>query len=104
MADRWLAHGAFTHAKHATMSCVHCHAANESQVASDIIMPPQVSCIACHRANGTAPSNCLACHTFHSPQSVVNAVKAKWTLPQMDGVTSTGQMGRFLISEQHLKE
>jgi len=107
MAERWLAHGAFTHAKHVTMSCVQCHAAAESRQASDIMMPAQASCIACHRTGGTAPSNCLACHSFHSPQSVVKAVKAMWPLPQMQQTASCPAMGPlagFLISEQHPKE
>jgi hypothetical protein len=103
-ADRWLAHGAFTHAKHTFMSCVQCHAANESREASDIIMPPQVSCIACHRTNGTAPSNCLACHSFHSPQSVVKTVKALWDFPKSADCPVTGQMSGFLVSERKPNE
>jgi hypothetical protein len=104
MADRWLAHGAFTHAKHTSMSCVQCHAASESRLASDIIMPPQVSCISCHRANGMAPSNCLACHSFHSPQSVVKTVKALWNFPQSADCPATGQMSGFLVSERRPNE
>jgi hypothetical protein len=103
MADRWLAHGPFTHAKHTSMSCVACHAAEQSGEASDIIMPPKASCVSCHRAQGIAPSNCLACHGFHSPQSVVKSVKAQWNLPQMAGCPEFGEPGnlsRFLISEQ----
>jgi len=78
MADRWLSHGAFTHAPHAGLAvlkdCTYCHRADASNSATDVIMPSQASCIMCHSAQGTAPSNCLACHSFHSPQTVVNLV------------------------------
>jgi mono/diheme cytochrome c family protein len=105
MADRWLAHGAFTHAKHVFMSCEQCHNATDSRQASDIIMPSQASCISCHHTDGAAPSNCLACHTFHSPQTVVSAIKAKWPLPQTAAdCPAMGRMSSFLISEQRPKE
>jgi len=104
MADRWLAHGAFTHAKHVSISCVACHDAENSREATDIIMPAKESCVACHRTGGVAPSNCLACHSFHSPRSVVDAVKAKWNLPQMAGCPAMGELKSFLISERQSKE
>lgn len=99
--DRWLAHGAFTHAKHTFMSCVACHDADKSRNATDILMPPKESCTSCHRTQGIAPSNCLACHSFHSPQSVVKAVKVQWNLPQMAACPATGKLSSFLISKQH---
>jgi hypothetical protein len=109
MAERWLAHGAFTHASHTFMQCATCHKADESSLASDIIMPPQSSCITCHHSQGSAPSNCLACHTFHSPQTVVSAIKAKWGLPsQMTQASAScpivSPMSSFLVFEQKPKQ
>jgi hypothetical protein len=107
MAERWLAHGAFTHSKHTFMSCVACHDAEQSRVASDILMPAKASCVSCHRPQGIGPSNCLACHSFHSPQLVVKAVKAQWPLvaagscPEME---APGNLTKFLISEQPVKQ
>jgi hypothetical protein len=103
MADRWLAHGAFTHAKHVSMSCVACHDANNSRAVSDIIMPAKESCTACHRAQGIAPSNCLACHSFHSPQSVVKSIKAQWDFAPMAACPQMTPLSSFLISKQNPK-
>ena len=116
MVDRWLAHGAFTHAPHAFMDCAQCHKADNSVQVTDILMPPQSSCVSCHHAQGSAPSNCLACHTFHSPQSAVKAVKATFGLPPLAGcpatpsmpsvasVASAPPMSSFLISQAHRNE
>jgi hypothetical protein len=107
MADRWLAHGAFTHAKHTMMSCVQCHKAEDSREATDVIMPSQASCVTCHRTEGSAPSNCLACHSFHSPQSVVKDVKEqlqKMNLPPTAACPAMGQMSSFLVSDRHTSQ
>jgi hypothetical protein len=102
MADRWLAHGAFTHAKHVFMNCAACHQADQSQEVSDIIMPAQSSCVSCHRAGGSAPSNCLACHSFHAPQSAVKEVKATWGMPapQAAACPAITPMSSFLVSAE----
>jgi hypothetical protein len=108
MVERWLAHGAFTHAPHSFMKCEQCHKAENSSAVTDILVPPQATCVACHHTQGSAPSNCLACHSFHSPQTVVNAVKATWGLPQIAGCPATAPMSRFLgsflVSQAHGKE
>jgi hypothetical protein len=98
MADRWLAHGAFTHAKHVSMSCVACHAANNSREASDLIMPAKESCATCHRSQGVAPFRCLACHTFHSPQMVVKIIRQNWNLPQTADHPRMEPLASFLLS------
>jgi predicted CXXCH cytochrome family protein len=104
MAERWLAHGAFTHAKHVSMSCVSCHDANNSRQATDVIMPPKESCVSCHRTNGVAPSNCLACHGFHSPQSVTKTVKAQWNLSQLALAQGVAPLNNFLTPDQSVKQ
>jgi hypothetical protein len=112
MADRWLAHGAFTHAPHVGLAvltdCSYCHRADASNSATDIIMPTQASCVMCHNSQGTATSNCLACHSFHSPQTVVDLVKPMLqkagVLPLADCPAMGGGLSRFLVSNAHAKE
>jgi predicted CXXCH cytochrome family protein len=108
MAERWLAHGAFTHAPHAGLAvlkdCTYCHRADASNSATDIIMPAQASCILCHSSQGTAPSNCLACHSFHAPQTVVNQLKPmlqKAGVPPLAACPVSGGLSRFLVSDAH---
>jgi mono/diheme cytochrome c family protein len=99
-ADRWLSHGAFTHAKHVFMSCTQCHAAEQSGLVTDIMMPTQSSCTECHRAGGTAPSSCLACHSFHAPQSVHQQIEALLAHPaQKQAANPSPQLTRFLVSD-----
>jgi hypothetical protein len=118
MADRWLNHGRFTHSKHTGIACNDCHHASASTDTADILMPSKESCAQCHRASkgvttaletsgdstktpdqlavekqrrdGGVASECLVCHTFHSPSPVygmlkklpeANAVLAKETAP-----------------------
>jgi predicted CXXCH cytochrome family protein len=112
MAERWLAHGAFTHAPHvglaALKDCTYCHRADASNSATDIMMPSQASCIMCHSSQGTAPSNCLACHSFHSPQTVVDIVKPMLQKagapPLADCPAVGGGLSRFLVSDAHARD
>ncbi|CAA9267038.1 MAG: hypothetical protein AVDCRST_MAG42-3042 [uncultured Chthoniobacterales bacterium] len=67
--DRWLARGHFNHAKHATVDCRTCHAAESSSLTSDVLMPTKESCVSCHSPAGVAAnaSECMTCHTYHAP-------------------------------------
>jgi len=98
MATRWLAHGAFTHAKHTFMSCIACHDAADNRDATQIMMPAKVSCTACHRDQGSAPSSCLACHTFHAPQQVVKGIMG------INGMRDSGMLSAFLVSQPAAKQ
>ena len=90
MADRWLQHGRFTHAKHTSVACIDCHAARHSKDTTDILMPPMKSCAECHRTHtdaeakvasqksrqqAGASAECLSCHTFHSAPSVAASLE-----------------------------
>lgn len=60
----------FPHAPHVLpgSECVDCHAADEAEDASTVLMPPIEQCQDCHRgANqaSTAPSGCQSCHGYH---------------------------------------
>lgn len=110
MADRWLAHGAFTHAPHVGLAplkdCSYCHRAEASDSATDIIMPSQASCVKCHSSEGSAPSNCLACHSFHAPQTVANLVRPMLKqagAPPLANCPAAAPLSRFLISDAGAK-
>jgi predicted CXXCH cytochrome family protein len=108
MAERWLAHGAFTHAPHVGLAvlkdCTYCHRADASTSATDIIMPTQASCIMCHSSQGAAPSNCLACHSFHAPRTVADQLKPMLRLTgasPLAACPASGGLSRFLVSDAH---
>lgn len=64
----WYADAKFTHAKHRTMKCEDCHAAQKSQSASDILIPGIDNCRACHggaNARDKVATTCIACHNYH---------------------------------------
>jgi len=64
----WYADAKFTHAKHATAKCEDCHAARQSQQASDLLIPGIENCRACHAgayAKDKVPTTCIACHDYH---------------------------------------
>ncbi len=70
LADRWFGKGLFHHGHHATMECVDCHQAPESEVAGDVLLPGVETCQNCHggeQAADRVPSTCIACHEFHQP-------------------------------------
>ena len=85
--DRWLAHGHFNHAKHATIDCRTCHAADSSSLTSDVLMPTKESCVSCHSPKGTAAnaSECMTCHTYHAPdpRAAAPAAAAAGSFKQM---------------------
>ena len=65
MPERWLHHGAFNHARHATMKCVQCHSAERSSDTADVIIPNRQSCAQCHSSSGGVAHSCVTCHSFH---------------------------------------
>lgn len=65
--DRWMPHAEFNHAKHVQVGCAKCHAASESRLTSDIILPTQQSCTECHSPKGGMSSDCTECHGYHNP-------------------------------------
>ncbi|WP_439816822.1 FHA domain-containing protein [Zavarzinia sp. CC-PAN008] len=70
LQDSFLPKGVFDHAKHSTMTCVECHAADRSMSATDTLLPNVESCRTCHggeQATAEVPSTCVSCHFFHLP-------------------------------------
>lgn len=67
IATRWLPHASFDHRAHQMVECESCHAkAQESQQASDVLIPGIQTCRACHRPGpNAAEARCFECHTYH---------------------------------------
>lgn len=65
----WLPGSRFSHAQHKNAECTACHKAQDSKLASDILIPDIASCRTCHA--GEKPeqdkivSRCDSCHGFH---------------------------------------
>lgn len=66
---RYMAHGWFDHADHKKESCSTCHAANQSDAASDLLLPDIKTCRTCHLGEAAAKpkvaSSCAMCHSYH---------------------------------------
>lgn len=71
--DRWYSRSQFDHAKHATLACTSCHAAEQSTKTADILLPPQSNCLQCHSAKGGVVQTCTTCHTYHESVKTVAA-------------------------------
>jgi hypothetical protein len=80
LADDWYPFGRFDHRAHLTRSrserdgeatCVACHAAQDSSVSKDILIPGRDNCLACHGERGGRETKveltCRGCHDFHLP-------------------------------------
>jgi predicted CXXCH cytochrome family protein len=68
VADRWMPKGLFPHNRHRTSTCESCHAANDSEVSEDVLMPGIASCTVCHGGpdeRNKLASQCVDCHNFH---------------------------------------
>lgn len=68
VAGAWYQKSEFTHAKHETMECAACHAADKSKTSADVLIPDISNCRSCHAgeaATSKLASTCIACHGFH---------------------------------------
>ena len=70
LQTHYLSKGRFNHAKHTTVDCESCHAARQSGVSSDVMIPGIETCRNCHggeAASAKVRSTCITCHDFHQP-------------------------------------
>jgi Cytochrome c3/FHA domain len=68
ISGAWFAKAKFTHAKHSSVDCGNCHAAEKSKTSSDVLLPDINNCRACHGGESSAKrlqSTCITCHEFH---------------------------------------
>ena len=69
----WYPKSRFDHHSHLSLAwdestevCESCHAAPDSDSASDILIPGRDNCLACHAADqGDTAVGCVGCHAFH---------------------------------------
>jgi hypothetical protein len=75
---RYMNHGWFDHRAHATETCTSCHSAENSNLASDLLLPDLKSCRTCHAGEGAArakvPSSCAMCHDYHMDEGAPSMV------------------------------
>lgn len=65
--DRWMLMGKFNHELHQKgLSCVDCHQVMNSELTSDLNLPPVKSCVKCHSPEGGIDSRCTTCHSYHN--------------------------------------
>ncbi|HSG89982.1 MAG TPA: cytochrome c3 family protein [Pseudomonadales bacterium] len=70
LAKVWMPKGWFDHQAHVAEDCARCHGAENSTVATDVLMPGIESCRDCHgggEATNKLASDCVECHVFHLP-------------------------------------
>lgn len=68
LTDRWMPKGRFDHGHHRNMTCVDCHEAPDSELATDVLLPRIKTCQRCHggeAAENLVPTTCNSCHEFH---------------------------------------
>jgi predicted CXXCH cytochrome family protein len=92
----------FDHASHQTadMPCSSCHAAESSEVATDVLMPKIESCRDCHGGEPGAahtlnkvPGDCVSCHIFHEP------VHPLWASPAVERALRRGVSNPLTLAE-----
>lgn len=78
VAGVWYAKSHFTHAAHDTtvedMTCESCHAARESNTATDVLIPGIGNCRQCHggeSATQVVPTTCIQCHAYHEHSALI---------------------------------
>lgn len=68
LARHRLDHAQFEHSAHRTEKCESCHAARDSRLSTDVLMPELKRCRDCHGDPGSQAqiqSSCLKCHGYH---------------------------------------
>ncbi|MGI8944516.1 MAG: cytochrome c3 family protein [Qipengyuania sp.] len=67
----YFVNGRFDHAAHRQEECSTCHKADESNSATDVILPGIETCRTCHLGENArraeVPSGCAMCHSYHPP-------------------------------------
>ncbi|RBP47135.1 cytochrome c3 family protein [Arenicella xantha] len=71
LTEQWMTKSVFNHRSHRSSDCSLCHAAAESEQATDVLMPDMPVCDSCHTGvrshESKTPTSCIACHEFHRP-------------------------------------
>lgn len=65
LRSEWMPRAAFSHTPHLMVRCEACHAATESRLTSDVLMPSVTTCATCHTENTGTMAQCAECHRYH---------------------------------------
>lgn len=66
ITSQWMPKHEFNHYSHRTEECTLCHAAEQSEVSADVMMPGLESCRECHGSGSNQlATTCVGCHNFH---------------------------------------
>lgn len=79
VAAQWLPKARFSHRRHSTMDCAHCHDAATSTSSEDVLIKGIDSCRECHggaRARDRLASTCVDCHGFHNVGDFITGTAA----------------------------
>ncbi len=94
--SRYMLNGWFDHQAHEQEDCTSCHAAEDSDAASDLLLPNLASCQTCHEGEAAreaeVPSGCAMCHSYHPPAQGILAA------PRRVGQAGTDRSQRGLTS------
>ncbi len=69
LTEVWMPRANFTHKPHNTTACTDCHATDNSESASDVLMPKLETCQTCHGDSDSSEllqTGCVGCHGFHN--------------------------------------
>jgi hypothetical protein len=61
----WMPRATFDHRPHQLTACATCHAARDSRLTTDVLMPSIATCRQCHKPDRGAESRCFECHRYH---------------------------------------
>lgn len=66
ITQQWMPKHEFNHYSHRTEECTLCHAAEQSELSTDVLMPDLESCRECHGSGSNQlATTCVGCHNFH---------------------------------------
>jgi len=66
ITSQWLPKHQFNHYSHRAEECTLCHAAEQSEISADVLMPDLQSCRECHGSESNQlATTCIGCHNFH---------------------------------------
>lgn len=79
ITSEWFTRAHFSHAAHESLQCQGCHQGiMESEHTSELHMPSIKGCRDCHSSlggDGTIRSDCVMCHSYHTPITLPEAKK-----------------------------
>ena len=80
VSQRYFEKARFSHARHTTVGCGECHAAQTSSTSEEVLLPGIETCRGCHGGETAVAdkvaSSCLTCHSFHTHPLTIRSTEA----------------------------